>query len=184
MLYYSILYVHSDLNQDFFLLLLSFFFNILDLAKTVVTVWIYTNAKKSWSTVFFRVRKNCPGSPGIHWITRITCFWNYSIVFINHTCNMEPGLELDFTFQKSGVGLTTVYSSTFIWKRKLGGGEKETFKNFIRPVSKSVECVNEDLLHLPTCTTGYSLVSLYTTVAYPQQQQEKCRLIPFFKAGS
>lgn len=37
---------------------------------------------------------------------------------------MGPGLELDFTFQKSGAEFASIYFSTFIWKRK-GKEEKE-----------------------------------------------------------
>lgn len=57
--------------------------------------------------------------------SRINC-----AVFINQTCSMEPGSELDLTFQKSGGELAFIYFSALILK------EQEKRKNFISPLYK------------------------------------------------
>lgn len=53
---------------------------------------------------------------------------------------MEPGLELDLTFQESGAELASVYFSVFIFKKRK--------KTSLALCIKLIEQVNGDLPHL------------------------------------
>ena len=58
--------------------------------------------------------------------------------------------------------------------------ERKIAKSLTRPLCKLCEEVKEDPPQLPLALQCILLFPLCTTVASPQQQQEKCKLIPFF----
>lgn len=126
-----------------------FFLNVLDLAKSL-TLWIYTKAKKNWFKVFSRARKCCR-SPAIHWIDRIT------LAFMNQTCNMEPGLELDLTFQKSKAhSIHLLFYFHFIMKE---GKKRKNLINSLYKISWTGEWGPTSPL---TCLEVHSPVPLHT----------------------